>query len=263
MSVQNEPIYNGVPLGKLIDKPIYASGVVEGVDGLSKKIYTFKKGDYIGSLFSWSNIGNNTYLMFYRTKADYVNFKPFYIKLSSPTSAPDLQKIKDEIKAAELAKANETKTTLEIYIEKYAPWVIGALVVSIALPSVLNSVRSKSMGAISKNKGLLMAGGAALLLMSFRKKKSKNSVVLGPVVDVTDWKQNEVVSLPVKIIEQPRSNPRIFEPVVKYDEYYPTVEKPRLQNEGATIDYTPSDYGDYGNKMISGTIKKISNKYTC
>lgn len=269
MPVLNEPIYNGVPLSKLVDKPIYSTGNVVGVDGMNKTKYTFKKGDFIGTLYSWSTLAGNTYMMFYKSQSDYNSFNPFYVKLTSQTTSPSLSQIKEDIKKANEAAANAGKTTLQIYVEKYAPWVVGALVVSIALPSVLNSVRSKSIGAMSKNKGLVIAGGAALLLLAFRKKKSKNFVTLSPVIDVTDWNKTE--PLPPVVIQQPRNPPtRIVEPVVKYDDYYTQTVEPvkntgngiMMCNSGIT-DSVNDGYSRFKNMAISGISEKKSMPYTC
>ena len=57
---------------------------------------------------------------------------------------------------------------------------------------------------MSKNKGLAIAGGAALLLLAFRNPKRKTSIIISPYEDITDWNNTEA------------SAPRIIEPVVPY-----------------------------------------------
>lgn len=185
----NEPKYGDVYVGQLLDKPIYAKGATTGYDAAMKPIYTFKNGDFIGTLFSWYQSGGETYLMFYKSQTDYNNFNPFLVKLNKTTS-PAIA----EIKAQEAAKADAEKSTLEKYIDKFAPIIVGALVVSILLPTVVNVTTKKTVGAMSK-KTKIAGAAAIILLLAFKNRRSKNKVIVSPVYDTTDWSNPDAMTL--------------------------------------------------------------------
>jgi hypothetical protein len=194
----NEPMYNGVYLGQLLDQPIYASNAVSGIDILGNIIYSFKSGDFIGTLDSWANSGNDTFMIFYRTQADKDNFNPFYVKIGASTTSPAIQQIKDAAKAATEA----SKPILNQYLDKYLPWIVGGVVVAVALPTVANTVlgrnTQKKIGAMTKpiNVSLVLA---AIALIAFKKAKKPNTIILGPVEDITDWSnENANILTPIK-----------------------------------------------------------------
>lgn len=208
----NEPIYDGVPIGKLIDKPIYAKNATTGFQNssLTKIKHQYKSGDFIGNLFSYAIVDGNVLLLFYTTNIDYNNFQPTYVKLlNGNTTSPDLPQIKQDIKDAKNASIDATKTTLQIYIEKYAPYIVGALVVSIALPAIANTIEKKRIGSMTnKNKNLLVGAGVVVLLLAFKKPKHHTSIIIAPIEDITEWpKTNNNTVKPQKkpIILRPRA----------------------------------------------------------
>lgn len=197
----NEPLYQGVPLGDLLDTPVYANGPTQGYStDKTTVLWQFKNGGLIGTLYSWIvDTDGTVYMLFYKTQEDYANFSnPFLVPLSNNgVVMPALPGIKSAIDQAAQDAANSNKSTLQIYIEKYMPWVIGVFGVAMLLPSV-RGLFTKKMGATGdqKNGGLLlllffggvavaMKKGTAPALTTTAKKPSTVSV--GPAVDVTDW----------------------------------------------------------------------------
>ena len=75
-------------------------------------------------------------------KADYDNQRPIYIlqetgKLDVPDLPNILQKIADEQKAAAIDKQG----VVGYYLSTYLPYIVGAVVIAIALPSIVKSIK--------------------------------------------------------------------------------------------------------------------------
>lgn len=128
---------------KVINKNMYAKSNIDAYDNsLTNVIAKFRPGQYIGNVYSWVEKNGNLYWMFYLTQADYDNFNAVYVKHdASKLELPDLpsilQQIADEKKAAIIAKEG----IVGYYVQTYLPWIIGAVVISIALPAISKSVK--------------------------------------------------------------------------------------------------------------------------
>jgi hypothetical protein len=136
-----------VSIELMLDKPLYARTATYGytsavlTDQYKK---TFKAGEYIGTIYSWINKNNQLYLQVYASPADYNNFKAIYVpifesNLDIPTlkEAVAAKKAQDQMAADQLKK--ETVGTVQFYVEKYGPWILGAIVVIGVFPSILKS----------------------------------------------------------------------------------------------------------------------------
>ena len=80
--------------------------------------------------------------MIYLSKADYDNFNPSYVlhdpnKLDVPDLPNILQQIADQAKAA----AIEKNGVVGYYLTTYLPYIVGAVVIAIALPSITKSFK--------------------------------------------------------------------------------------------------------------------------
>jgi hypothetical protein len=132
-----------VTADKVVNHLMYSKANVNATDATGKKtVKSFVPGDLIGNVFSWVEINNEIYWLFYLTPADYNNFNAVYVKHdSNKLELPDLpgilQQIADEKKAAIIAKDG----IVGYYVQTYLPWIIGAIVVSIALPAITKSVK--------------------------------------------------------------------------------------------------------------------------
>jgi hypothetical protein len=160
--------YNGVPVGTLLNMPVYADSNLTAVkhfsDGTTQNI-NYSKGDFIGNLYSWYTDGNTgkSVLLFYLTDSDYNNFIYTTISVNVKTKTPAAKEI-----AQNLADAN--KTWYEKLIDKYAPYVVGGVVIWLAFPSIATGAKR----LLSRNKSVsgfkdgvapyLLVGGVAYIL---------------------------------------------------------------------------------------------------
>ena len=137
-----------VSIELMLDKPLYAKTATYGyTSALFTDQYkkTFKAGEYIGTIYSWINKNNQLYLQVYASPADYNNFKAIYVPIfESNLDIPTLKEAVEADKAKKRAEADALKKeqvgTVQFYVEKYGPWVLGAIVVIGVFPSLLKSI---------------------------------------------------------------------------------------------------------------------------
>jgi hypothetical protein len=80
--------------------------------------------------------------MFYLTGSDYNNFIATYVKADANNlSIPSLPGILADIEAQKQQQEIASKGIVRYYIEKYFPWIIGAAVIAIALPSIKKTIQ--------------------------------------------------------------------------------------------------------------------------
>jgi hypothetical protein len=128
---------------KVVNHLMYAKANVNATDATgTKTVKSFSPGDLIGNVYSYVEINNNLYWLFYLTPADYNDFNAVYVKhdpnkLSLPDLPSILQQIADEKKAAIIAKDG----LFSYYLQTYLPYIVAAVVISIALPAIVKSTR--------------------------------------------------------------------------------------------------------------------------
>lgn len=90
-------------------------------------------GQPLGTLFSWINPNENTkslWFMFYDTFN-----KPYYVKIESNTldrndlTRSGVKDVETEVKETKEKEDFENKGAFRFYLEKYAPWIIGAFII--------------------------------------------------------------------------------------------------------------------------------------
>jgi hypothetical protein len=127
---------------KIVYHDLYASGNVNGYslpNNSSHIIHTYKAGDKIGNVFSYVQATDgNVYWMVYANDNDFANFIPTYIKHDGTVlNVPDLpgiiQQIQDELQKQQIAQ----KGVVIYYLDKYLPYIVGGIVIAIALPAIL------------------------------------------------------------------------------------------------------------------------------
>ena len=133
-----------VTADQLVNHDLYAKGNVDALDSTFKNVAaTFTAGQRIGNIYSWiQGSTGQIYYMLYLTKADYDNFNPVYVlhdpsKLDVPDLPNILQQIADKQKADAIAKDG----VVGYYLNTYLPYIVGAVVVAIALPSIVKSMK--------------------------------------------------------------------------------------------------------------------------
>ena len=129
---------------KLVNHDLYAKANVNALDSTFKNIaQSFTAGQRIGNIYSWiQGADGSIYYMIYLSKADYDNFNPSYVlhdpnKLDVPDLPNILQQIADQAKAA----AIEKNGVVGYYLTTYLPYIVGAVVIAIALPSITKSFK--------------------------------------------------------------------------------------------------------------------------
>jgi hypothetical protein len=127
---------------KVVNHLMYAKANVNAYEPGGKIVVkTFTPGQLIGKVYSYIEINNDLYWMFYLTPADYNNFNAVYVKHdASKLSLPDLPAILDQIAAEKKAAIIAKDGVFSYYLQTYLPYIVGAIVVSIALPSIVKSV---------------------------------------------------------------------------------------------------------------------------
>lgn len=128
---------------KVVNHLMYAKSNINGYEASGKIVKaTFKPGQLIGKVYSYIEIDNDFFWMFYLTPTDYNNFNATYIKHdSNKLSLPDLPAILDEIQAQKKAAIIAKDGVFSYYLQTYLPYIVGAVVVAIALPSIVKSVK--------------------------------------------------------------------------------------------------------------------------
>ena len=128
----------------VVNHNLYTKSQTNGYDGTFSNIkYVFAPG-LIGNIYSYIDRPDGLYWMGYANSADYSNFNPTYIKHEpGKLYLPDEPDIWAKLIAEQDAKDLASKGILQYNIEKYAPYVIGALVVAIGLPSLITLFNRK------------------------------------------------------------------------------------------------------------------------
>ena len=128
---------------KVVNHLMYAKANVNAYEPGGKIVVkTFSPGQLIGNVYSYIEIGNDLYWMFYLTPADYNNFNAVYVKHdASKLSLPDLPVILDQIAAEKKAAIIAKDGAFSYYLQTYLPYIVGAIVIARALPSIVKSVK--------------------------------------------------------------------------------------------------------------------------
>lgn len=120
---------------------------------------TIVPGGFIGRIYSYLvRPDGNIYWMVYLNDNDYKNQIASYVKHEDgKLKVPEYPGIIEQLKKEMEEKEKEDKGLFQYYIEKYAPYLIGAVVVAVAAPTIFNAVRQRP--AVSgKSNGLILAG---------------------------------------------------------------------------------------------------------
>jgi hypothetical protein len=118
---------------KVIGKNLYAKGNVDVYDYPNGKLINrFTNGYLIGTVFSYIINNGQIYWQFYDNAR-----KPYYVKHITGNlelrELPELIKqVEDEAIKNEIAK----KGAVNYYLQKYLPYIVGAIVISFVLPAI-------------------------------------------------------------------------------------------------------------------------------
>jgi hypothetical protein len=122
---------------KVIGKSLYAKSVVNvyNVPG-GAVVRTIATGGLIGQVYSWVTYNGEVYWQFYNAYR-----VPYYVKHDSNLELPGLSDILTQIKDENIAKQIEQKGAVNYYLQKYLPYIVGAVVIAFVFPVVYKSVK--------------------------------------------------------------------------------------------------------------------------
>lgn len=199
-----------ITIDKVVGHNIYAKGSVAVLGSDLKTVKkTITNGGLIGNVWSWiKGSDGQIYYMIYLNSNDYNNFDPSYVLHdASKISLPDLPTIMEEIQRLADQEKIAQKGIVAFYIEKYAPYIVGAVVVAIAIPALKKQSQSKVGAMTADNKRTAALVGAGILLWYITRKKLKGSVEIGPL-DPGEYVPDATVSNnDTTIIDDSVSNP--------------------------------------------------------
>jgi hypothetical protein len=122
----------------VLNKNLYAKGTVLAYDLPNGKVVaTFDNGGLVGNVYSWVTSNGIVYWMFNDKYG-----RPYYVKHdSNKLSLKELPAILKKIEDEQVAKEIESKGKLNYYLQKYLPWIVGAVVVAVAFPAIYKNVK--------------------------------------------------------------------------------------------------------------------------
>lgn len=160
---------------KVVNHNIFAKKNVTGYKyDYKTPTHNFSAGQLIGNVYSWTVAPDGqVYWMVYVSPYDYANFNPTYIpNIVGALDLPDLPGILEQIEKEKEAKEIEEKGLLRYYIEKYAPWIVGGIVVAVSVPALNKNKTVNGMTPQDKNTAALVGGLALLFLLAKYRKGS-------------------------------------------------------------------------------------------
>jgi hypothetical protein len=122
---------------KVIGKSLYAKGDVKVYSvpgGAVTKV--LEDAALIGNVYSYVTNNGEVYWQFYNAYG-----VPYYVKHDTNLSLPGLNDIIAKIKDENIAKQIEEKGAVNYYLQKYLPWIVGAVAVALIFPAVYKSVK--------------------------------------------------------------------------------------------------------------------------
>jgi hypothetical protein len=172
---------------KILNHNLYAKGSINAYNtpnGTVKK--TFNSGELIGSVWSWVVRDGDIWYMFYLTPNDYSNFISTWVKDQPNLYLPDAPQILQEIQDKKEQEDIAQNGIVAHLLKKYAPWIVGGVVVAIAAPTLLQSNNKKVNGMTEDQKNLAgLVGTAALIFFLTRKKVHGDTPIVGDPYDGT------------------------------------------------------------------------------
>lgn len=124
-------------VSQVIGKTLIADGNVDFFYPIGTKKGTFKKGDVIGVIYSYAYGGTPDLYWQIKRSNDVIFVKHDINKLQLSGGRQILQDIQDQKDKAEI----EQKGLVRYYLDKYLPYIVGAVVIYFTLPAIKNVVK--------------------------------------------------------------------------------------------------------------------------
>lgn len=265
-----------IPIDAIFNQAIYAKSRINkfAYPG-GNSIGVIDPGNIIGRIYSYVLYNGSVYWMIddiFGSQTFFVKHDPINLNL------PNKQAILNDIAAKAEAKKLEDKGVLQYNIDKYLPYIIGAGIAAIALPSVIAAVSTKKVSGMTKKKnknGVLLLGAATVAAYFLMKKKRKAGTPI--IKNIDEGFVNEMQSTSTGQTATPETSYNVT-PVTIADSFGNLSEVPAIQQAatvtsggagggGGYIDYLgpfKAVYEDQVQNMVAGTRKGNIGKFrTC
>jgi hypothetical protein len=133
-----------VTADQVVNHNIYAKDYVDGYTSttLQNVRYKFYPKQLIGNIYSYIEEGGQLYWIVYVKPEDFANNKAtILLHETGKFDVPDLPEIIQKIETQQKNAAIEKSGAVAYYVEKYIPYIVGAIVVAVALPSIVKSFK--------------------------------------------------------------------------------------------------------------------------
>ena len=171
------------------DIAVYAKGSVNAYNRPGGTVVnTYGDGSYIGDIYSFVDNADGLWWIFSPSNYDPNNPTYYFVKNNpSSLSVPILPELIQKVADAKDAADKASKGILQYNIDKYGKWIVGGIVVAVALPTIVNTLQRKKQSAVSGTNDkkalllLLLLGGGVYLYAQSAKKKRSGSIEIGPL----------------------------------------------------------------------------------
>jgi hypothetical protein len=122
----------------VVNKNLFAKGTVDVYNVPNGKVFKqILDGGIVGTVYSWVTSNGEIWWMFYNTYGI-----PYYVKHdSNKLSLRELPAILKQIEDKQITEEISQKGALNYYLQKYLPWIAGAVVIAIAFPAIYKNVK--------------------------------------------------------------------------------------------------------------------------
>lgn len=168
-----------ISINRIIGQSLYTKGAAVPKYSYPGKVSGSIAGNtLIGVVYSYLIAADGLYWMF----NDAFN-NPYYVKQSTALDLPGKAAILAEAAAAADRKAREDKGIIQYNIDKYGKWIVGGVVVAVALPTILQAINQyknkKSLSGVKDGGGLILLLFLGGMVYAYGKKRK------GSIIDLT------------------------------------------------------------------------------
>lgn len=169
-----------IPIDKVFNQTVYAKATVKKLSSPGGSVVgTIAPGAIIGKIYSYVVSNGKVYWMI----DDIFGSQTFFVEHNPNTlNLPNKQQILNDIAKQAEAQKLEDKGIIQYNIDKYLPWIIGAGIATLVLPTLLNN-KISGVKKGKSNKSLLLIGSVAVAAYLLTRKKTKAGK---PIIEVID-----------------------------------------------------------------------------
>lgn len=122
----------------VLKKNLYAKGTVDAYNVPNGRVIKqIADGGIVGTVYSYVTPSGEIWWMFYDNYGI-----PYYVKHdSNKLSLKELPAILKQIEDKQITEEIAQKGALNYYLQKYLPWIAGAVVIAIAFPAIYKNIK--------------------------------------------------------------------------------------------------------------------------